>query len=148
LGAYKRELVEHIGGFRTNFDGSQDYDLALRCIEHIKSHQIHHIPRVLYHWRSHENNFSCQNPIPSKNAGLRALNEHLERRAISAHAESTDVGYRVIYNLPTNAPLVSLRMDESFFKFGSGQSFCSKNEVSLEKKIFFNEIVNDFLAYF
>ena len=32
LGAYKRDLVEHIGGFRTNFDGSQDYDLALRCI--------------------------------------------------------------------------------------------------------------------
>jgi hypothetical protein len=28
-----------------------------------------------------------------------------------------------------NAPLVSFRMDESFLKFGSGQSFCSKTDV-------------------
>jgi hypothetical protein len=31
-----------------------------------------------------------------------------------------------------NAPLVSFKMDESFFKFGSGQSFCSKTEVCLK----------------
>lgn len=108
LGVYKKELVKQVGGFRSNFDGSQDYDLALRCIEHIKSHQIYHIPRVLYHWRSHQNSFSYQNSILSKNAGVRALNEHLERRAIVSHATSTDAGYRIKYSLPPYTPLVSL----------------------------------------
>ena len=108
LGAYKKELVDQVGGFRSNFDGSQDYDLALRCIEHIKDHQIHHIPRVLYHWRSHENSFSYQNPTQSKNAGVRALNEHLERRAIVAVAASTDSGYKISYTISPEIPLVSL----------------------------------------
>jgi len=108
LGAYKKELVDSIGGFRSNFDGSQDYDLVLRCIEHIKSDQIHHIPRVLYHWRSHEASFSRQNPIQSKDAGVRALNDHLARKSINAYAVSTDAGYRLIYTLPPDNPMVTL----------------------------------------
>jgi glycosyltransferase involved in cell wall biosynthesis len=51
LTAYRRELVERVGGFRKQFELSQDYDLALRATERAKA--IRHVPHVLYHWREH-----------------------------------------------------------------------------------------------
>jgi O-antigen biosynthesis protein len=49
LGVYKTELVKAIGGFRSAFDGSQDYDLVLRVVRETRN--IYHLPKVLYHWR-------------------------------------------------------------------------------------------------
>lgn len=108
LGAYRRDLVNQIGGFRYGFDGSQDYDLALRCVQRLKGDQIHHIPRVLYHWRIHDESFSSKNFKVSTNAGVRALNENLQQMGIKAHALSTDAGYRILYELPLKKPLVTL----------------------------------------
>jgi GT2 family glycosyltransferase len=45
----KRSLFEEVGGFRQGFDGSQDYDLFLRCTE--RSAEVGHVPEVLYSWR-------------------------------------------------------------------------------------------------
>ncbi|MHB1676688.1 MAG: glycosyltransferase [Sulfuriferula sp.] len=110
LGIYSAELLKQMGGFRPGFEGAQDYDLALRCIEHIATNQIHHIPRVLYHWRMHPE--STVPPVAAKpyavQAGVRALNEHYQRRKISAQAELMHHGYRVHYTLPEKPPLVSL----------------------------------------
>lgn len=50
LGCMRRSLVTELGGFRSEFDGAQDYDLVLRLSE--RTQRIHHIPRVLYHWRT------------------------------------------------------------------------------------------------
>ena len=52
LGVYRRNIIDQIGGFRTGFEGSQDYDLILRFIDKTTPDRIRHIPRVLYHWRS------------------------------------------------------------------------------------------------
>lgn len=49
LGVYRTSIVKEIGGFRSEYDGSQDYDLVLRFVE--KTKNIYHIPKVLYHWR-------------------------------------------------------------------------------------------------
>src|SRR5262249_26559267 len=49
LVVYRRTLVDTAGRFRSAFDGSQDYDLALRVTE--RTSRIHHVPKVLYHWR-------------------------------------------------------------------------------------------------
>lgn len=49
FGVYKKKIIDEIGGFRPGYDGSQDYDLVLRFIE--KTKNIHHIPKILYHWR-------------------------------------------------------------------------------------------------
>ena len=51
LSAYRRELAVALGGFRKEFDLSQDYDFALRATE--RAREIVHIPCVLYHWREH-----------------------------------------------------------------------------------------------
>lgn len=52
LGVYKTELLNEIGGFRMGYEGSQDYDLALRVLQRIEESQVVHIPEVLYHWRA------------------------------------------------------------------------------------------------
>jgi O-antigen biosynthesis protein len=109
---YRRNLIKKVGGLRTEFNGSQDYDLALRCIEVIKSEEIFHIPHILYHWRIH--NLSTAKSHKSKPyailAGEKALNEHFLRIKIKAKAkiEPKSKAYRVRYALPRELPLVSL----------------------------------------
>jgi glycosyltransferase involved in cell wall biosynthesis len=110
LGVYHAQLIRKVGGFRIGLEGSQDYDLALRCIEHIEPSQIHHIPRVLYHWRLHaESTASSSEAKPyAMIAGERAITEHLARKGVNAKAELIVYGYRVRYSLPETLPLVSL----------------------------------------
>lgn len=82
----KRELLDRVGYLRPEFDGAQDYDLILRCVEATK--EIYHIPRILYHWRSHDNSTS-ENPESKRyafDAGQRALNAHYERIGVKAEA--------------------------------------------------------------
>ena len=50
----KRTLLDRTGFLRPEYDGSQDFDFLLRCTEHTDSEKIRHIPKILYHWRSHE----------------------------------------------------------------------------------------------
>ena len=110
LGVYHAELINKIEGFRIGVEGSQDYDLALRCIEQIAPSQIHHIPRVLYHWRMHaESTAQSSNTKPyAMIAGEKAINEHFQRQGVNAKAEFEVYGYRVHYALPATLPLVSL----------------------------------------
>lgn len=110
LGVYRTSLLREIGGFRLGLEGAQDYDLALRCVERIDPKQIHHIPRVLYHWRMHaESTAQSADAKPyAMLAGERALNEHFRRQDVNATAELIGHGYRVRYALPDTLPLVSL----------------------------------------
>jgi O-antigen biosynthesis protein len=50
LTVIRRELFDDLGGLRSEFDGSQDYDLAIRAGE--RARRVVHIPELLYHWRS------------------------------------------------------------------------------------------------
>jgi GT2 family glycosyltransferase len=81
----RRDLVREVGGFQPQFDGSQDYDLLLRVIE--RTNRVHHIPRVLYHWRRSEN--SSASDVRQKpgqlEASWRAIEAHLKRRGEQAH---------------------------------------------------------------
>ena len=110
LGVFQTSLVREVGGFRTGLEGSQDYDLALRCIERLATDQIHHIARVLYHWRVHADSTAHSSHAKpyAMLAGERAINEHLVRRGVNAKAESVGYGYRVRYILPIRPALVSL----------------------------------------
>ena len=110
LGVYRTSLVRELGGFRTGFEGAQDYDLALRCVQRISAQEIVHIPRVLYHWRSRPGSTAVatsEKPYAMV-AGERALNEHLSRQAVHAEAQIFGHSYRVRFSLPQPPPLVSL----------------------------------------
>lgn len=109
FGVYHRSLIDQVGGFRSEFNGSQDYDLALRCIEVLRPEQIHHIPRVLYHWRMVEGSTALSNEEKpyAMLAGESAINEHYRRLGINATAELINYGYRTRYHLE-DIPLVSI----------------------------------------
>ena len=110
FGAYRTGLLREVGGFRTGFEGSQDYDLALRCIERLSPGQIIHIPRVLYHWRIIPGSTALaggEKPYAVR-AGERAINEHLSRIGVKAVATVNQAHYRVRYACPEPPPLVTL----------------------------------------
>lgn len=81
LGVYRRSLIEAVGGLREGFEGSQDYDLALRVSEQTTPARIHHIPWVLYHWRQQggPQTFSQGQMDRCADAARRAVAEHLQR---------------------------------------------------------------------
>lgn len=110
LGVYRRSLVAEVGGFRIGLEGAQDYDLVLRCIERITPKELHHIPRVLYHWRVHSDSTAdSTNAKPyAMLAGERALNEHFDRLHTKATAKLIGHGYRVRYAIPDPSPKVTL----------------------------------------
>ncbi len=85
---YRKSLVDRIGGFREGFDGSQDYDLALRFTE--ESNRIAHIPKILYHWRKVPSSASATPEAKASviEAGKRALTDALDRRKIKGEVES------------------------------------------------------------
>lgn len=110
LGVYKKSIVKEIGGFRKGFEGSQDYDLALRFIQKIKSSQIIHIPHVLYHWRavSGSTAVSTDNKEYAYTAGLNALNSFIRDQNLNAKVlPNNNYSYRVKWNLP-DMPKVSI----------------------------------------
>jgi len=86
----KRTILDQAGTFRREYDGAQDFDLIFRCCE--KAERIVHIPRVLYHWRSHMNS-TAANPESKRyafEAGKRAIEAHYERAGIRADVELTE----------------------------------------------------------
>lgn len=83
----KKDLLDKVGGLDSNFDGAQDYDLIFRTIE--ASQSIEHIPKVLYHWRSHFDSTS-EHPEAKEyafEAGRRAIEAHYKRMGIPATVE-------------------------------------------------------------
>ena len=110
LGVYHASIVNDVGGFRQGFEGSQDYDIALRCIERIDPVQIIHIPRVLYHWRVHAEStaMSGDSKPYAALAGERAINEHFARTGVNGRVKYVGYGYEPAYDLPANLPLVSI----------------------------------------
>jgi O-antigen biosynthesis protein len=113
LTVYRRSLLERAGGFRAGFEGSQDHDLLLRCADLLEPGQIRHIPRILYHWRSHAGSTASETGLEAKpyawDAGARAIREHLERRGIAATVRPTaGQFYQVDYTCPSPAPKVTV----------------------------------------
>lgn len=110
FGTMRRSLVEQVGGFRHDFEGSQDFDLVLRVSE--LARRIVHIPIVLYGWRIIEG--SAAGDLEAKpyawTAGQRAVQSHCDRVGFPAEVQHdlSDPGfYRLLPRL-TSQPSVSI----------------------------------------
>lgn len=104
--------------------GAQDYDVTLKMVRRALApsstssnvmdlpnaplealdNQLIHIPRILYHWRIHEESTSTGNKDVkpyAERAGQIALQRHLDARNIAACVETTNTPfvYRVRYDL-------------------------------------------------
>lgn len=101
VGVYRRALALELGGFRPEFDGSQDYDFVLRVIE--RTDRIAHVPRTLYHWRAHAHSAAGgEDAKPfAYTAARRAISAHLERTGRTAEVQfGTFPGlYRVVHEV-------------------------------------------------
>jgi O-antigen biosynthesis protein len=98
LGVYRRELVQRIGGFRTEFNGSQDVDMILRLTE--RTDRVAHIPRVLYHWRAHTASTAAGYEAKpyAYVAARNAIADHLRRAGLEAEVTFGPPGlYRVTH---------------------------------------------------
>jgi len=100
----RKKVIDEVGGFREDYDGSQDYDLFLRVTE-ITS-KIAHVPTVLYHWRMAPlSAASTSNAKPyAYVAAKKAIEESLKRRRVAAEVDySLTTGYyRVQHKLLSN----------------------------------------------
>lgn len=107
----RKKIVEEIGGFRSEYNGSQDYDLFLRFAEKTHPERIHHIPKILYHWRELEG--STAKSSSGKNyaylAGTKALEDALKRRGIKAIVhQREDLHMFSLEYLYEKEPLISI----------------------------------------
>ena len=112
LFAVRKELTDKFGGFRSEFDGAQDHDFILRMTE--QSRHVLHIPKVLYHWRSHQNS-TAMNPeskMYAFDAGRKAVKAHYERVWPDIKIDSVENGislgiYHTIWHFD-EYPLISV----------------------------------------
>lgn len=102
ISCFRTSLVRSVGGFREGLEGSQDYDLMLRVTE--ISDRVLHIPRVLYHWRVHQDSVAAN--LDSKPyafvAAKKAILDALIRRGFST-ASVSDSHSKGLYRSRRNA---------------------------------------------
>ncbi len=108
----KSSLLKELG-LRKEYDGAQDYDLALRAAEKLLDggKQIVHISKVLYHWRCHEAS-TAQNPKSKQyayEAGRRAVQDFADRNNIAARA--VGMKHMGFYRLKYDKPVLQARGD-------------------------------------
>jgi len=107
----RTKLVKQVGAFRLGYEGSQDYDLFLRVTE--QTTNIHHIAKILYHWRIHEESTALNNAAAKPyiyKSGIKALKDALNRREIGGEISAIDnsVGYYSIRYKIINKQKVSI----------------------------------------
>ncbi len=98
----RKDLMDQVKGFREGFDGSQDHDFLLRASE--LTEHVGHIPRVLYHWRIHQQSVASDTSAKpyAYIAAQKALEEALVRRGEPGHIThipETLGGYRIHYDI-------------------------------------------------
>ena len=101
LGVYRRTLAMQVGGFRSEFDGCQDYDFVLRLVE--RTDRVAHIPHVLYHWRAHPSSTAGGDAKPyAYVAQPRAIAGHLRRLAVNAEIQYGPLPgvHRLVHRVP------------------------------------------------
>lgn len=109
LSVFSRELLDTVGYFRSEYNGSQDYDLILRLTE--KAKKVFHIRKILYYWRAHKN--SVAQDVGAKpytvTAAKKALSAHLERCGLKGEVldSSVPTTYHIKYEIDGN-PLISV----------------------------------------
>lgn len=111
LSVFRRSLVEEMGGFDPEFEGSQDWDMVLKVTEQARA--ILHVPRVLYHWRMIETSAAGGGEAAKPwafEAGRRAVQAHCERIGLPARVERDEAGAGVYHLEPAlkEEPLVSI----------------------------------------
>jgi len=108
----KRDIVAKVGAFRTGYEGSQDYDLILRCLAYIDNSEIGHIEKILYHWRAIENSIAMDPNAKryATSAAVRALQDYFKHteQKVTVGRGMVENTYKITYHMESDPPLVSI----------------------------------------
>jgi len=108
----QKALIDTIGGFRKGYEGSQDYDLYLRCLHHIEESEIDHVEHILYHWRAIDGSTAlcAHEKRYTMTSGLKALEDYFNTQGQKVTIEKgmVDNTYKVSYPITGTPPLVSI----------------------------------------
>ncbi len=119
LGVYRTGLVRRLGGFRSEFDLAQDYDLALRVAT--ETSNIVHVPDVLYHWRTLPQSTAAGGGAKPKaeSVARRAVQDFVDRGRYPGRVEEGPVRgtHRVRFDI-VGTPLVSIAIPSAGYKTG------------------------------
>ena len=111
LSIYRTSIVKEIGGLRSAYNGSQDYDFSLRFLEKSDNKRVGHVQKILYHWRERKESaaFAISSKSYATEAARYAKEDYIRRNQIPAHIEYIPgmAQYRFIYDVVGN-PLVSI----------------------------------------
>ncbi|WP_342629183.1 glycosyltransferase [Nguyenibacter vanlangensis] len=106
LSAYRKSLVEKVGGFRSKFDFSQDYDLALRISDF--SPVVCHIPECLYGWRMIQGSAAIGGKPLARLTNISALQDSYDRRGIPGRAIGLRFSNRMVKSKIRSTSLISI----------------------------------------
>jgi len=109
LAVIRKSLVEEVNGFTVGLEGAQDHDLFLKVTE--KTNRIHHIPKILYHWRMGEGSTSMtiKNKDYASDKGAIAIQNALERRGLSGSVQKDEKsGYYIVNYELKQQPKISI----------------------------------------
>lgn len=109
LSVFHKALVDRVGMFRAEYDGSQDHDMIMRLTD--AADKVCHIPKILYFWRSHKMSTSMNLNAKSYavRAGRQAVRDAELRRGYPASVHSAQIcktHYRLQYE--TGTPMISV----------------------------------------
>ncbi len=98
LSVYKKEIVEKVGFFRSDYNYSQDYDLALRVSE--VTDKIFHVEKVLYFWRQIPGSAAAGGKDFAQKTNLLALEDAMRRRGFDVKVTGNSVANRaeILFN--------------------------------------------------
>ena len=113
LGVYRTAMVRQVGGFREGFEGSQDYEMALRVVEETQPARIRHIPLILYHWRAIPGSaaLDVHQKSYATDAARLAVEAHFTRTGVVATIEPAPHApyyQRIRYKVPEPRPHVTI----------------------------------------
>ena len=113
LGVYRTAMVRQVGGFREGFEGSQDYEMALRVVEETQPARIRHIPLILYHWRAIPGSaaLDVHQKSYATDAARLAVEAHFTRTGVEATIEPAPHApyyQRIRYKVPEPRPHVTI----------------------------------------
>ena len=111
LSVYRTSIVKEVGGLRSEYNGSQDYDFVLRFMEKSDHSRVGHVTKILYHWRERAESVAYN--LGSKNyavvAAKKAKEDYIRRNQIAARLEEIEpiYQYRFLYDV-VGEPMVSI----------------------------------------
>lgn len=113
LTVLRTSTVRELGGWRSEYDGCQDYDMVLRASQVAGSHRVRHLAWPCYHWRMSSTSTALSmetKPLVPARA-RRAVEEHLDRLGLKGKVETAWNGslyQRIRWELPSDPPAVTV----------------------------------------